>query len=290
MVGTSKGEEVVVRLLPEEGSIPALEDIILDEEVREAYQRAIRNPYGIFLVTGPTGSGKSTTLAAMLRKLVWERGGKILTVEDPIEYRFPGVTQIQVQEQIGLTFARALRAFLRQDPDVIMVGELRDAETAKIATEAALTGHLVLSTLHVNTSLGVIRRLEQMGVESYKIYDSLLGASAQRLIPKLCPACSVPDPEGKEVVGEGARRPTFGAKCPVCGGRGYKGRVGVQEFFFFTERVKEEVSKARPEEASLALEKAVRAEGFKTMYERGLRFVRGGLVFLRDLEEATRTS
>jgi type IV pilus assembly protein PilB len=289
VVGTPRGEEVVIRLLPSEGSIPSLDQIIYDEEVREAYRKVIASPYGIFLVTGPTGSGKSTTLAAMLRETVEKRGGKILSVEDPVEYRLPGMTQVQVQEEIGLTFARVLRAFLRQDPDVIMVGELRDAETAKIATEAALTGHLVLSTLHVNTSIASVRRLEQMGVEMYKIMDSLLGASAQRLIPKLCPSCAVPDDEARAVLGGNPKRPSFNPKCPVCGGRGYKGRVGVQEFFFFSQPIKEAVAKARTEEVVLVIEEALRkGAGFKSMYERGLSLVKSGVIALKDLEEATR--
>ncbi len=289
VVGTPRGEEVVIRLLPSEGSIPSLDEIIYDEEVREAYRKVIASPYGIFLITGPTGSGKSTTLAAMLRETVEKRGGKILSVEDPVEYRLPGMTQVQVQEEIGLTFARVLRAFLRQDPDVIMVGELRDAETAKIATEAALTGHLVLSTLHVNTSIASVRRLEQMGVEMYKIIDSFLGASAQRLIPKLCPSCAVLDHGARVVFGGDPKRPSFNPKCPVCGGRGYKGRVGVQEFFFFGQSIKEAVAKARPEEVILVIEEALgKGAGFKSMYERGLNLVKSGVIALKDLEEATR--
>ncbi|MCX7809257.1 MAG: ATPase, T2SS/T4P/T4SS family, partial [Deltaproteobacteria bacterium] len=222
------------------------------------YLSVIRQPYGIFLVTGPTGSGKSTTLAAMLKTLVQERGGKILTVEDPVEYRILGITQVQVQEEIGLTFARVLRSFLRQDPDVIMVGELRDAETAKIATEAALTGHLVLTTLHVNNAVSVFRRLEQMGVERYKINDALLGASAQRLIPKLCPNCAQPDPKGQEVAGPGAKRPSFGSNCPTCKGKGYVGRVGVQEGFFLTYREKEVVASSDETSLILRLEQALK--------------------------------
>ncbi len=290
VVPTLRGEEAVVRLLPAEGYIPTLEEIIVDPEVRSLYLSVIEQPYGIFLVTGPTGSGKSTTLAAMLKEVVARRSGKILTVEDPVEYRILGITQVQVQEEIGLTFARVLRSFLRQDPDVIMVGELRDAETAKIATEAALTGHLVLATLHVNNAVSVFRRLEQMGVERYKINDALLGASAQRLIPKLCPTCSVPDPEGEKVAGPGAKKPSFDSTCPMCKGKGYVGRVGVQEGFLLGQREKEVVATASETTLLFDLENALRKrpEGYKTMYDRGLALVSQGLVYLKDLEEATR--
>lgn len=290
VVPSLRGEEAVIRLLPTEGYIPDLEKVIADPEILDLYQKVIHQPYGIFLVTGPTGSGKSTTLAAMLKRVIQTRGGKVLTVEDPIEYRLPGASQVQVQEEIGLTFSRALRAFLRQDPDVIMVGELRDSETARIATEAAMTGHLVLATLHVNNAVGVFRRLEQMGIERYKVTDALLGASAQRLIPKLCPTCSLPDEEAREKVGGEPRKPGYRPDCPTCRGKGYVGRLGVQEAFLLDHKTKEKVSEASESTVSLVLERSLRErpEGYKVMYERGIPFVRQGVISLRDLEEATR--
>jgi general secretion pathway protein E len=189
-------------------------------------------PNGIVLVTGPTGSGKSTTLYAALESA---RDGlrKIITVEDPVEGQLPDVTQIQVQSEIGFTFAQALRVVLRHDPDVILVGEIRDAETASIAVQAALTGHLVLASLHTNDAAGAIPRLIDMGVEPFLISATLRGVIAQRLVRKLCPRCSVPD-EGRWTAMEaslgskpGFRRPVG---CPACGGSGYRGRTGIYEF------------------------------------------------------------
>jgi len=202
-------------------------------------------PHGIFLVTGPTGSGKSTTLYASMQELEGENL-KILTVEDPVEYRLQWLNQVQVQPQIGLTFAKVLRSFLRQDPDVIMIGEMRDGETAEIAVQAALTGHLVMSTLHTNSALGAIVRLINMGVEPYLITASVIGVLAQRLVRKLCEECKQELPADQAQAAASSLGATLPpgqviyrhVGCSVCRGTGYRGRLAVHELLLMTEGVK----------------------------------------------------
>ncbi|MFN4022495.1 MAG: GspE/PulE family protein [Hydrogenophilus thermoluteolus] len=244
-VPTRHGESVVLRLLERDESLLQLEAQGFEPDILATVKALLTEPHGIFLLTGPTGSGKTTTLYAALRSLDTERL-KILTVEDPVEYELPGVNQVQVQEAIGLTFASALRAFLRQDPDVIMVGEMRDAETAQIAVQAALTGHLVLSTLHTNTAAGAAVRLHDLGVERYLITSSVIGVLAQRLVRTLCARCKTPLPlaqaqEAERVLGEsippGAT--LFAANgCPECRFTGYKGRIAIHELLTMTPAVK----------------------------------------------------
>ncbi len=239
------GECAVMRLLDRSASIGSFAALGFGPEDEEAILAAIARPHGIILVTGPTGSGKSTTLAAMMRRISRPEI-KVLTVEDPVEYRIPGATQVQVNERAGLTFARALRAFLRHDPDVIMVGEIRDPETAQIALRAAMTGHLVLSTLHTNDAAGAVPRLADMGAESYLLADALLLVVAQRLVRKVCPECAEQVPVAAELR---ARVPDFpseqrkGRGCGECGGTGYKGRTVIAETLPADRRVREMVAR-----------------------------------------------
>ena len=235
---TVHGESVVVRLLARQGVDFTLDSLGFDEGFIATLGRHLRKPHGLILVTGPTGSGKTTTLYAALRRL-GTRQRKVLTIEDPIEYVFEGINQTQVNEAAGVSFASALRAFLRHDPDVILVGEIRDAETARLAVQAALTGHLVLATLHTNDAATAPARLMDMGVEGYLLSSVLVGVSAQRLIPRLCPACSTARQATTEeralfarhgvAVPEGGLREAEG--CRACDGTGRAGRAPVGEAF-----------------------------------------------------------
>ena len=244
-IPTMFGESVVMRLLEKNFDLLSLESLHFTPPTLKAMRQLLSVPHGIFLVTGPTGSGKSTTLYASMQELEGENL-KILTVEDPVEYRLQWLNQVQVQPQIGLTFAKVLRSFLRQDPDVIMIGEMRDGETAEIAVQAALTGHLVMSTLHTNSALGAIVRLINMGVEPYLITASVIGVLAQRLVRKLCEECKQALPADRAQ----AAASSLGANlppgqviyrhvgCSVCRGTGYRGRLAVHELLLMTEGVK----------------------------------------------------
>ncbi len=239
------GESVVLRLLERREELLSLDALAFDPDTLAALRRVLAAPHGMLIVTGPTGSGKSTTLYAALRALDATRL-KILTVEDPVEYELPGINQVQVQETIGLSFAAALRAFLRQDPDVIMVGEMRDEETARIAVQAALTGHLVLSTLHTNTAAGAAVRLHDLGVPRYLITSALIAVLAQRLVRRLCPHCRTPLSRDEwsaaaELLGvalPAAATPYRAAGCAHCRGSGYRGRLAVHELLVITPDVR----------------------------------------------------
>ena len=244
-IPTMFGESVVMRLLEKNFDLLSLESLHFAAPTLKAMRQLLSVPHGIFLVTGPTGSGKSTTLYASMQELEGENL-KILTVEDPVEYRLQWLNQVQVQPQIGLTFAKVLRSFLRQDPDVIMIGEMRDGETAEIAVQAALTGHLVMSTLHTNSALGAIVRLINMGVEPYLITASVIGVLAQRLVRKLCEECkqALPADQAQAAASSlGATLPPGQViyrhvGCSVCRGTGYRGRLAVHELLLMTEGVK----------------------------------------------------
>ncbi len=245
IVPTVYGERAVMRILDKTTAMLGLEELGMFPDIQERYRRLINIPYGIILVTGPTGSGKSTTLYASLQE-IWSPTTNILTIEDPVEYQVPGIGQVQVRPQIGLTFASGLRSFLRQDPDIIMVGEIRDHETAEIAIHAALTGHLVFSTLHTNDAPGAITRLLDMGVEPYLASSSLVGVVAQRLVRRNCPFCAAPaefDEDAMRAVGiteEEARNANFMASkgCDKCGGSGFKGRQGIYELLVIDETIR----------------------------------------------------
>jgi MSHA biogenesis protein MshE len=241
---TLYGESVVLRILMQQEGLVALTDTGMDPQVFRSFEAAIRAPHGIVLVTGPTGSGKTTTLYGALQMLN-QPDVKILTCEDPVEYRMAGVVQVQTNEKIGLDFARVLRSFLRQDPDIIFIGEIRDQETAQIASRAAMTGHLVLSTLHTNDALSTPGRLADMGIPPYLIASTLLAVVSQRLVRLSCPQCVVPhDPNpdemqwllhnlGRDNLPQEAAL-SRGCGCPRCNGIGYRGRTGVHEILIMT--------------------------------------------------------
>ena len=289
---TVHGESVVMRVLDRASIRLNLEDMGFSPDTLSGYRALIDRPHGILLVTGPTGSGKTTTLYASLAKLDSE-SLKILTVEDPVEYQLGGVNQVQVQSQIGMTFAHALRSILRQDPDIIMIGEMRDTETAQIAVQSALTGHLVLSTLHTNTAAGAIIRLEDMGVERYLITSSVNGVLSQRLLRTLCPHCrkpvELPDealrrsgldrflPDGRGQVYEAVG-------CPACKQTGYRGRTSVHELFVMNDAaIKAILSGVDATE----LHRLARQSGMLTLYEDGLRKVAAGVTALEEVLRVT---
>jgi general secretion pathway protein E len=234
-------------------------------DVLERFERLVAQPHGIILVTGPTGSGKTTTLYAALQKLDTRRQN-IMTVEDPIEYELAGVGQTQVNAKIDLDFAKALRAILRQDPDVIMIGEIRDFETAQIAIQASLTGHLVLATLHTNDAASAVTRLTDMGIEPFLLSSSLLGVLAQRLLRKLCTKCQ-------------------GAGCSECGHTGYQGRTGVFELLVTDDAIRAQIHH-RASEADIRT--AAMAGGMRLMREDGERLVQGGVTSREELVRVTR--
>ncbi len=227
----SSGERVVLRLLDKQAGRLRLENLGMSDKSLQVLRSVVHKPHGIFLVTGPTGSGKTTTLYASLAELS-AKTINILTVEDPIEYNLPGIGQTQVNTKADMTFARGLRAILRQDPDVVMVGEIRDLETAQIGIQASLTGHLVMSTLHTNTAVGAVTRLMDMGVEPFLLSSSLVGVLAQRLVRRLCSECREQRPASEselQFLGESSAIVYDGKGCDACGNTGYKGRSGIYE-------------------------------------------------------------
>ncbi len=233
------GESVVLKILPGSGNIPTLKSLGFLEDTLNLYLGLLRKPYGLILVTGPTGSGKTTTLFASLREILRPEL-KVVTVEDPVEYEIPEITQIPVQPEIGKTFSRVLRSILRHDPDVIVVGEIRDGETARIAAEAAMTGHLVLATLHTNDSTSAPARLMEMGVEPY-LLTSILGVLSQRLVKRVCPYCAAPYTPNIPELPKGSYRK--GKGCERCGNTGYRGRIAIHELLVVNEAIQNAISK-----------------------------------------------
>ncbi|GAA0768488.1 type II secretion system ATPase GspE [Ideonella azotifigens] len=271
---SAHGERAVLRLLDKSESKFTLEGLGMDGDVLAAFDRQVHQPHGIVLVTGPTGSGKTTTLYASLGRLDTATTN-ILTVEDPVEYELAGIGQTQVNAKIDLTFAKALRAILRQDPDVIMIGEIRDFETAQIAIQASLTGHLVLATLHTNDAPSAVTRLIDMGVEPFLLSSSLLAVQAQRLVRKLCPVCRKQD-------GEGRWHPVG---CPACSMSGYKGRTGVYELMVVDDKVQALIHNQAAESEII---EAARLNGLRSMREDGERLVAAGITSLEEVLRVTR--
>jgi general secretion pathway protein E len=290
-VPTVHGESVVMRVLDRASVRLSLEEMAMDEATLRAFRALLARPHGIFLVTGPTGAGKTTTLYAGLSELD-ASAQKIITVEDPVEYQFAGIAQMQVHSQIGLTFASALRSILRQDPDIIMIGEMRDGETAQIAVQAALTGHLVLSTLHTNTAASAVIRMRDMGVERYLITSTVIGVVAQRLVRTLCGDCKqayTPDPAMLQSTGlERFVAPgsaLYRARgCPSCRNTGYKGRAGLFELLMVDDAMRKGILDGA--DGSVLQELAVGA-GMVTLYEDGLRKVGKGLTTYEEVLRAT---
>ena len=270
---TGHGERAVLRLLDKEAGRLDLSHLGMSPDLLPQFDTLINQPHGIVLVTGPTGSGKTTTLYAALSRLNASTTN-ILTVEDPIEYDLIGVGQTQVNARIDMSFAKALRAILRQDPDVIMIGEIRDLETAQIAVQASLTGHLVLATLHTNDAAAAVTRLLDMGIEPFLLSSSLLGVMAQRLVRKLCVHCKVNDGHAWQAVG-----------CDKCGATGYQGRVGVYELLQTTDDIRAQIHN-RASEADIR--QAAQKVGMKTMREDGERWLRDGTTTQAEVLRVTK--
>ena len=257
-IPSAHGERVVLRLLDKQAGQLELAQLNMNEQVLQGYQKALRSPHGIILVTGPTGSGKTTTLYAGLSHIN-QSTRNILTIEDPIEYMLPGVGQTQVNPKVDMTFARGLRAILRQDPDVVMVGEIRDLETAEIAVQASLTGHLVLSTLHTNTAIGAVTRLQDMGIEPFLLSSSLIGVMAQRLVRLLCSHCRQPATATAAecaVLGVDSLQPPqiwHAGHCEHCNDSGYRGRTGIYELIEINDALRNAIHEGASEQQMLLL-------------------------------------
>ncbi|MBK6323762.1 MAG: type II secretion system ATPase GspE [Burkholderiales bacterium] len=292
-VPTMHGESVVMRILDKSGTTLDFATLGFDDAALERFQQVLMQPHGILLVTGPTGSGKTTTLYTALDKLN-KPDVKILTVEDPVEYQMEGINQIQVKPQIGLTFANALRSIVRQDPDVIMIGEIRDLETAQIAVQSALTGHMVLSTLHTNDAASTINRLLDMGMDDYLLTSTVNGILAQRLVRTLCTHCRQPYPALPEIVQEMQLERYTDAKpvvlyrsvgCSECGGTGYLGRISIVELLIMSDAIRSMIM--RHVTSGEVRQQAI-AEGMQTMYENGLSKAVAGVTTMEEVLRVTR--
>ncbi|WP_019373248.1 GspE/PulE family protein, partial [Melaminivora alkalimesophila] len=290
-VPTVHGESVVMRVLDRASVRLQLDTMGFERDTLARFNELLARPHGILLVTGPTGSGKTTTLYAALSKID-SQAHKIITVEDPVEYQLEGINQIQVHPQINLTFANALRSILRQDPDIIMIGEMRDGETAQIAVQSALTGHLVLSTLHTNTAAGAVIRMQDMGVESYLITSSVNGVLAQRLVRTLCPHCKEAYEPGEQVrIATGLSRfappgqPIYRAVgCAQCRQSGYRGRTGIHELFVLDEPMRRAIIEGKD---ANSLHLLATQAGMLSLYEDGLRKVAAGVTTLDEVARVT---
>ncbi len=291
---SAHGENVVMRILDKSAALLELDNLGFEDDVRDTINQMLSNAYGIILVTGPTGSGKTTTLYAALNRLNCVEKN-IITLEDPIEYRLPLIRQSQVNHKAGMTFAKGLRAILRQDPDIVMVGEIRDTETAKIAVQAALTGHLVLSTLHTNDAAGAVTRLAEMEIEPFLISTAVLGIQAQRLVRRICSHCreeikpdfNIPN----EVIDSfglngdsGALKFYRGAGCKKCNGTGYKGRLSIIEVLPMTERIRKCILKEEPSET---IKQEAVAEGMRPLMHDGWIKVLKGITTFEEVMRVT---
>jgi general secretion pathway protein E len=295
VIPTSGGERMVLRLLDKSNSKLGLHEIGFSDDVLDSFRRLIQTPHGIVLLTGPTGSGKTTTLYAALNELNSEERN-ILTVEDPIEYQLPGIGQMQVKPKINLTFANCLRHILRQDPDIIMIGEIRDSETAEIAIQSSLTGHLVLSTLHTNDSVSAITRLIDMGIEPYLISSSVIAVMAQRLVRTICPQCKQPTPLSDEMLSAWSDKKKLSASdgqfykglgCENCLQTGYLGRTGIFELLIVDDDVKELITKCS---STHAIKELAGKKGMSTLREDGLHKALAGQTSLEEVCRVTQDS
>jgi type II secretory ATPase GspE/PulE/Tfp pilus assembly ATPase PilB-like protein len=285
------GEKIVMRILDKSSLAPSLSALGLDKKSYENLKYAIDQPHGMLLVTGPTGSGKTTTLYSALQELN-KSDVNIITVEDPVEYQLHGITQVQTQAEMGLTFAAGLRSILRQDPDIVMIGEIRDGETAAIAVQAALTGHLVLSTLHTNDAAGAVARLLYMGIEAFLLASSLIMTQAQRLFRKLCPACRREREAPVEILRLNRIDPDFfegrtvyaAHGCPKCFNTGYKGRGAIMEILLVDEHVRALMLKDCS--ASAIRDQAVK-NGMMTLRDVGLQKAKEGLTSMEEILMST---
>jgi len=291
-IPTIYGESIVLRILDRENVFLYFSKLGFPKNCLEHFEQTINKPYGLLLVTGPTGSGKTTTLYAALNQLNSPEK-KIITIEDPIEYQLKGVNQIHVKPQIGLTFASGLRSIVRQDPDIIMVGEIRDAETAGIAIQAALTGHMVFSTVHTNDAAGAISRLSDMGIESFLMASALLGVLAQRLIRKICPHCKeliklsnqTLDKLGPEFEHILPSNETFEGKgCENCNQTGYRGRIGIYELLLVQEEIHNMILQKT---SSISIKEKARSLGMVTLRENGWEKVKAGITTVSELYRVT---
>ncbi|HZR24948.1 MAG TPA: GspE/PulE family protein [Vicinamibacterales bacterium] len=293
---SAHGEDVVIRILDKESISEQFTELRLDilgfpEDELRRFRKYIREPYGMVLVTGPTGSGKTTTLYAALSEIK-SIEDKIVTIEDPVEYQLRGITQIPINEKKGLTFARGLRSILRHDPDKIMVGEIRDTETAQIAINSALTGHLVFTTVHANNVLDVLGRFLNMGVEAYQFVSALNCVLAQRLVRTICTHCKRPAKVTAEMLAESGLDPalerthTFyeGLGCIECGGTGYKGRMAICELLDLSDRIREMILGRKP---TTEIKKAAREEGMRFLRESAVERVMAGYTTLREINKVT---
>jgi general secretion pathway protein E len=290
---TQHGESAVIRLLPKDRGLLEISKLGLLGRDKEVLERMLALPHGMIILTGPTGSGKTTTLATML-SILNETTRKILTIEDPVEYEIPGVNQSQVKPSIGLSFATALRAFVRQDPDVIMIGEVRDAETANIAIHAALTGHLVLTTLHTETAAAAVPRLLDLKVEGFLLRSTLRAVIAQRLVRVLCDRCKAPRVLTAEYLAADPRYAALGLKvgetvhepagCERCAGTGYRGRNGVFEILEVTEELRRLIGEHAD---AVAIDNAATREGMTTMVDDGVAKCRAGLTSAAEVLRVT---
>jgi type IV pilus assembly protein PilB len=291
MLPTVHGEKVVMRILDKTALAPSLDALGLDDLSYDNFDYALSQPYGMILVTGPTGSGKTTTLYSALEQIN-QVGTNIITTENPVEYQLHGINQVQINPAVGLTFASALRSILRQDPDVVMVGEIRDGETATIAVEAALTGHMVLSTLHTNDAAGAIARLTDMGIEPFMLSSSVLLTQAQRLFRKLCPVCKKEIDIPLEILKKNRIDPSHfentqfyqTAGCPKCNGIGYKGRGALMEILLVNDVIRRTIL-TNPE--ADAISKIAIENGMRTLRDAGLERIRDGVTSIEEIMRVT---
>ena len=287
---TIYGEKVVLRILDKSTELLELNNLGIDKENLETYKSIIDKPNGIVLISGPTGSGKTTTLYATLNFLN-SMEKNIITVEDPVEYKFRLINQVQVDEKIGLTFASALRSILRQDPDIIMIGEIRDKETAEIAIQASLTGHLVLSTIHTNDAVSSVTRLVDMGIDPFLVSASVIGVASQRLVRKICYNCKTSYKLEKEFLenkgfdsDEESIELFWGSGCEICGHTGYKGRAAIFEALTITPEIKDAINR---KESAATIQKIALSQGFKPMYNSGLELVKQGITTIEEVMRVT---